>query len=154
MQYGQAQVCHSTMSSLRPLPNGRDATARVHGALAVAGPPGGAGLARLDRARAAGAPGSPERRIDLFTQPGAGGPPLTHADVLGPSEAMRAHLDYFSHTPRAPELLDRLASLRPSMLACMHGSAWEGDGAALLRALAQVLGREARPSLGENEQHA
>ncbi len=78
---------------------------------------------------------------DLFTQGGADLPPLTRSDVLGPSEAMREKLDYFSHTSRAGALLERLASCAPTTLACMHGSAWEGDGARLLRALADALGR-------------
>jgi hypothetical protein len=34
---------------------------------------------------------------------------------------------------------DDLAPTRPTTLACMHGSAWRGDGAALLRALADAL---------------
>ncbi len=76
---------------------------------------------------------------DLFTQAGADLPPLTRSDILGPSEAMRASLDYFSHTSRAAALLERLASCAPATLACMHGSAWEGDGADLLRALARAL---------------
>jgi hypothetical protein len=37
-------------------------------------------------------------------------------------------------------MLERLASDRPALLACMHGSAWRGDGATLLRALAKSLG--------------
>jgi hypothetical protein len=37
-------------------------------------------------------------------------------------------------------MLERLAAERPGTLACMHGSAWRGDGAALLRALAARLG--------------
>jgi hypothetical protein len=32
-----------------------------------------------------------------------------------------------------------LASTQPTTLACMHGSAWSGDGATLLRALADSL---------------
>jgi hypothetical protein len=35
--------------------------------------------------------------------------------------------------------LERLASAHPTTLACMHGSAWRGDGGALLRALADAL---------------
>ncbi|MGT2493536.1 MBL fold metallo-hydrolase [Cupriavidus basilensis] len=35
---------------------------------------------------------------DLFTQGGSGLPPLTNADILGPSEAFRRGMDYFSHT--------------------------------------------------------
>lgn len=79
---------------------------------------------------------------DLFTQGGAGHPPLTEADILGPSEASRQAMDYFSHTRNARSLLERLAAERPAVLACMHGSAWRGDGAALLRALADALERD------------
>jgi flavorubredoxin len=76
---------------------------------------------------------------DLFTQPGADLPPVTGADILGPSEAFRQQMDYFSHTTRARALLERLAAANPTTLACMHGSAWQGDGAALLLALADRL---------------
>lgn len=73
---------------------------------------------------------------DLFTQGGAEHPPVTESDVLGPSEAMRAGLDYYSHGPSTRASLERLADLAPSTLACMHGSAWKGDGRGLLLALA------------------
>jgi flavorubredoxin len=79
---------------------------------------------------------------DLFTQPGSKPAPLTEADILGPSEALRSHLDYFSHTRNARALLERLAATEPAVLACMHGSAWRGDGAALLRELATILERD------------
>jgi flavorubredoxin len=76
---------------------------------------------------------------DLFTQGGAGEIALTESDILEPSEAFRAPLDYFSHAPQSTATLRRLAELRPTTLACMHGSAYRGDGAALLRALAERL---------------
>jgi flavorubredoxin len=76
---------------------------------------------------------------DLFTQPGGAHPALTENDILGPSEAFRKSLDYFSHTKNVDEVLQRLIDTKPSTLACMHGSAWSGDGAALLRALGQEL---------------
>ncbi len=76
---------------------------------------------------------------DLFTQGGAELPPVTDSDILGPSEAFRHELDYFSHTRNAHALLEKLASTRPTTLACMHGSAWRGDGAKLLRSLADSL---------------
>lgn len=76
---------------------------------------------------------------DLFTQPGAGDPPLTDADILGPSEAFRQAMDYFAHAPHTPATLERLAAQAPRTLACMHGSAWRGDGGALLRDLAGCL---------------
>lgn len=77
---------------------------------------------------------------DLFTQPGARLPALTEGDILGPSERMRAGLDYFAHAPTTRAVLERLASTSPTTLATMHGSAFRGDGAALLRALADALG--------------
>jgi flavorubredoxin len=76
---------------------------------------------------------------DLFTQGGADLPPITGSDILGPSEAFRHGMDYFSHTKRVRALVERLASTHPMTLACMHGSAWRGDGAKLLRALADAL---------------
>lgn len=76
---------------------------------------------------------------DLYTQPGTGDRPLVSDDILSPSEAFRQQMDYFSHTRNAPALIDKLAQLRPELLACMHGSAWAGDGAGLLRKLGQSL---------------
>ena len=80
---------------------------------------------------------------DLFTQGGAEHQPLTESDILGPSEAFRTPMDYFSHTKHARSMLERLAAEKPTTLACMHGSAWRGDGAQMLRALADALEREA-----------
>ena len=37
-------------------------------------------------------------------------------------------------------MLERLATTEPRLLACMHGSAYRGDGAAALRELATRLG--------------
>jgi hypothetical protein len=76
---------------------------------------------------------------DLFTQGGSGLPPITASDILGPSEAFRQEMNYFSHTKNARVLLEKLASTNPTTLACMHGSAWHGEGATLLRALADAL---------------
>lgn len=76
---------------------------------------------------------------DLFTQGGADLLPITESDILGPSEAFRHQMDYFSHTMNACALLEKLALTNPATLACMHGSAWRGDGAQLLRALADGL---------------
>jgi flavorubredoxin len=76
---------------------------------------------------------------DLFTQGGAGETPLTESDILEPSEEFRAPMDYFAHSPDTANILERLARERPTTLACMHGSAFRGDGAALLRALAERL---------------
>jgi flavorubredoxin len=77
---------------------------------------------------------------DLFTQPGDGAQALTESDILGPSEGFRHVMDYYAHAPHAAATLHRLAAEKPGTLACMHGSAWRGDGGALLRHLAEALG--------------
>jgi flavorubredoxin len=76
---------------------------------------------------------------DLFTQPGTGEDAFTTGDILGPSEAFRQQMDYFSHSDKAPAMIEKLAQLQPRLLACMHGSAWSGDGAGMLRQLGQAL---------------
>jgi len=76
---------------------------------------------------------------DLFTQGGAGKTPITDADILEPSEAFRKQMDYYAHAPTTAATLERLAREQPRTLACMHGSAWRGDGAALLRALSKSV---------------
>lgn len=76
---------------------------------------------------------------DLFTQGGSGAVAVTESDILGPSEAFRAPMDYFAHAPQTEAILERLAAECPTTLACMHGSAWRGDGARLLRELSAAL---------------
>jgi flavorubredoxin len=76
---------------------------------------------------------------DLFTQPGTGAQALREDDILTPSEAFRHAMDYYAHGPNTRDVLARLAATCPSTLACMHGSAWRGDGAGLLRELATVV---------------
>jgi len=76
---------------------------------------------------------------DLFTQGGTDLPAITEGDILGPSEAFRSQMDYFSHSDNARAQLEKLASTKPATLACMHGSAWRGDGARLLRELGDSL---------------
>jgi flavorubredoxin len=81
---------------------------------------------------------------DLFTQGGDGKVPLTEGDILGPSEAFRKPMDYFAHAPQTRAAIERLAREKPQTLACMHGSAWRGDGAALLLELADAVCGTAR----------
>lgn len=76
---------------------------------------------------------------DLLTQPGSRHEPLTSGDILGPSERFRSALDYYAHAPSTGAMLERLAATEPAILACMHGSAWRGDGASLLRELARSV---------------
>lgn len=76
---------------------------------------------------------------DLFTQGGIDLPALTEEDILAPSEAFRKAMDYYSYTKNARVLLEKLAATKPTTLACMHGSAWRGDGEKLLLSLADAL---------------
>jgi len=78
---------------------------------------------------------------DLFTQPGVGHRPLVDDDILTPSETFRRQMDYYAHSRDTTKLIDKLADLAPARLACMHGSAWQGDGAAMLRTLGASLAR-------------
>lgn len=83
---------------------------------------------------------------DLFTQPGATMPPVTESEVFTASETMRGMMDYYAHATSTSATLERLALLSPSMLACQHGSAYRGDGSALLRELAATLEGERKQS--------
>ncbi len=76
---------------------------------------------------------------DMFTQPGAAHDPVTEGDILGPSEAMRKMMEYYANTRSAASMLERFAALEPRTLACMHGAAFRGNGAQLLRELAKTL---------------
>ncbi len=76
---------------------------------------------------------------DLFTQAGANPPPVTESEILTASEGMRGMLDYYAHSTATSAILERLANLQPSLLACQHGSAYRGDGAALLRELGATI---------------
>ena len=55
-------------------------------------------------------------------------------------------MDYYSHSTKAEPILETLAGCEPTTLACMHGSAWKGDGGALLRELARTLGAGRSPT--------
>ncbi len=76
---------------------------------------------------------------DLFTQPGAGMQAVTESEVLSASETMRGMMDYYAHATSTTTILERLAALHPSMLACQHGSAYRGDGASLLGDLSVAI---------------
>lgn len=91
---------------------------------------------------------------DLFVQGGHELPPLTSSDILEPAEAFRRAEPEtglppsWSLGPGTRDILERFAALRPTTLACMHGSAWQGAGAAaanMLSGFADLLvGRHAR----------
>jgi flavorubredoxin len=75
---------------------------------------------------------------DLFTQGGDENEPFAD-NILEISEQTRAGMDYFAHGANTRPVLERLAMLEPRILACMHGSAYQGDGGALLRELSDKL---------------
>jgi flavorubredoxin len=75
---------------------------------------------------------------DLFTQGGSEHEPVAD-DILESSEQMRLGMDYFAHGANTGAVLERLATLAPRTLACMHGSAYQGDCGALLRQLANKV---------------
>ena len=76
---------------------------------------------------------------DLFAHSGDRLAPIVETDIFGPSEAFRKQMDYFSHTRDVRALMEKIIATRPTTVATMHGSAWRGDGAQLLGALADAL---------------
>lgn len=76
---------------------------------------------------------------DLFTQPGSNMPAVTESEILSASEGMRGMMDYYAHATNTAAIMEKLAALNPAMLACQHGSAYRGDGAALIRELTARL---------------
>ncbi len=84
---------------------------------------------------------------DLFTQLGRG-PAVTTGDVVGAALDAETACPTAAPGPAVPAALRALAALEPRTVATMHGSAFEGDGAAALTALAD--GWEARfPAPGQ-----
>ena len=68
---------------------------------------------------------------DLFTQPGADPVPVTTSEdaILGPSEALRSKMAYYSNPAAARIHLDRLAAASPRVVSSMHGAPTAGaDG--------------------------
>ncbi len=79
---------------------------------------------------------------DLLTHVGDG-PALTSSDVAGPAIAAEQAFRAMTMAPSTAVVLEALADLAPARLALMHGSSFEGDGAAPLRALAAFCGTSA-----------
>jgi flavorubredoxin len=84
---------------------------------------------------------------DLFHQLGEL-EPITREDVVDRYAAAiatyQAHpvlMDYVPFTVKTRARLEQLAALQPRLLAAMHGSAFEGDGGAALRAVGDVMER-------------
>jgi len=63
---------------------------------------------------------------------------ITSDDVLGPALAAERAFHAMTMAPATVPTLEALAALAPARLAIMHGASFEGDGAAVLRGLAQA----------------
>jgi len=74
---------------------------------------------------------------DLLTQLG-NGPAVTSDDLLGAAILAEDVFRQTSLGPAVPATYRRLADLNPTRLAIMHGSSYDGDCPALLRAMADV----------------
>jgi flavorubredoxin len=72
---------------------------------------------------------------DLFTHTGAV-PPITTNDIVGPAIAAEDLFHATAVTPQTAPTIRKLAELRPTTLALMHGSSFRGDGAKALLQLA------------------
>lgn len=74
---------------------------------------------------------------DLFTTLG-NGPAITSDDLVEAALLGEAEFHYTSLGAATVPTIRRLAELEPTVLACMHGSSYQGDGGAQLRALADA----------------
>jgi flavorubredoxin len=72
---------------------------------------------------------------DLFTQFGPADV-TTESDVVGPAIATEKAVPFMPATPLAEPTLRRLAGLKPTTIALMHGPTFKGDGEAALNGLA------------------
>jgi flavorubredoxin len=77
---------------------------------------------------------------DLFTHTGDDVAPLTEANVLERAQQIMGSLSGMGVERNARTMLEKLARTEPTTLALMHGSSYRGNGAALLRGLADALG--------------
>ena len=78
---------------------------------------------------------------DVFTHGGHDVAPTTEGDIVGPSvAACNAFANMFSEGKGTRALFDKLARTEATTLAIMHGSSYRGNGAKVLRDLADALG--------------
>lgn len=72
---------------------------------------------------------------DLFTHIG-NGPALVETDIVAPAMAAEDVFHATALTPSTATSIRKLAALKPTTLAVMHGSSYRGDGGKALHALA------------------
>lgn len=78
---------------------------------------------------------------DLFTHVGDG-PPVTDADIVGRAIEAEEVFHATSIGPLTAPTIRRLAALKPTTLALMHGSSYNGDCVGALNALADYYGKQ------------
>ena len=83
---------------------------------------------------------------DLFTRTGDC-PALTGGDIVGPAAEAEAMFQSTSLGPATGPTIRRLAVLRPTTLALMHGASFQGDCASALHGLADFYDDRLRDAL-------
>jgi len=83
---------------------------------------------------------------DLLTQLGHDGPAIGTASIVAAAIAAEEMFGATAMTPKTASTIRALAALEPARLAVMHGSCFEGDGAAELEALAAYCEGKSRTS--------
>ena len=84
---------------------------------------------------------------DLMSQVGQG-PAITGDDLLGAAAQAEDMFHSTCLTPETGQSIRTMADLAPARLAIMHGSSFEGDGGAALRALADEYDRRLGADMG------
>jgi flavorubredoxin len=84
---------------------------------------------------------------DLFAH--LGNPPaLTSSDIIGPAMAIEDLMHTTSLGPTTAPTIRKLAELKPTLLATMHGASFSGNGAAALKELGDHFDKRLRAALG------
>ena len=83
---------------------------------------------------------------DLFAQLGDG-PATSEGDIVAPAIATEEAFNATSLTPATAPTIRRLADLRPTRLALMHGPTFTGNGQAALHALADYFDGRLRAAM-------
>lgn len=83
---------------------------------------------------------------DLFTHTG-NGPALVETDIVAPAIAAEDIFHATALTPSTAPAIRKLAALKPTTLAVMHGSSYRGDGGKALHALADYYEQRVRMAL-------
>jgi len=83
---------------------------------------------------------------DLFTHLG-NGPALVETDIVAPAIVAEDTFHATSLTPSTAPSIRKLAGLKPTTLAVMHGSSYRGNGAKALHALADYYEQRLRAAM-------